>query len=717
MSAPGLRGERRHLRRLRRRPGAADEDYAPGVSHCGVGACAATGTTACGVGGALDVCQPLAPDCGAAQCGDDGCGGSCGSCAPTGLACLAASCGADRQCHTSVVANRCFIDGACWDAGQADPSGGCRACVPALAADAWSPAADLAACDDHDPKTWVDWCWQGACQGFEERVEPTLAGSTMDWFDTTGPGVTDGIGFLAAARTPTPGQTYYIHLTTYGAALQGVSQETGSQWIPNRPTPTAAGLLVEENRLWEWVDGAWSSTPTAGSLRAAWPVASPSPADNYTHFDHLLRVPAGASGPSAAPLVLGTGRTPGAATDLVVRRCSGGATWTCASDPVRADTLKTSYTAGLVRFGGETLIAVNDKSSAPTAHRILRYSPDAGWGFDASLDHPAGGRLLVGLEKVGGGLAPETLVGTVAGAGLVVTRLAGWNEVALSGAPTPLTWDDIREWQGYVMILARSTAGADTTSILVYAPVAADLTNSANWRWRKLLSTADRRRVEALGADADHLFLVGSSPDATTERRTTWRFEAPAGDGPPLFAERFDALDPSVWKTLAQGAVGAPNWKLDDQAVMDSGNCFDLESDEAVVAKLGAVLWAPSVAWGDGRLTVAVRPSDDDGWGVEYGMQGAGDYYRVSFDRQRSFARLVRSVGGVVTTLDEDTAFTPALETWHRIEVVRDGAHQRVSLDGVAVLAADDDTFASGAVGLYSWSMSAVRFDDLRVYR
>jgi len=687
--------------------GTVDEDYVAGVSSCGVGACAAQGTTACATGGAVDVCTPRAPACAGLQCGDDGCGGSCGTCAPTGLVCLVASCGGDRQCHTSVAAGRCFIGGACWDAGQVDPSGACGVCDPARATDAWSVADDLVRCDDHDATTWADWCWAGACRGFEERMEQVLAQSPMDWFDVaaTGPRAP---GLLAAARTPTAAQTFFIHLTTYGAAIQGVTKSLGSQWLPGRATPTAPGLFVEENKLWEWIDGEWINTPVTGSLRAAWP----GPSAAYARFDRLLRLDEG-----GVDTLLGVGRTASNA-ELVVRRCTRAGSWACTSEPVHADQLATTWTAGLVLMRGEPLIVANDKISGATKHRVLRKIAGV-WTADPLLDHAAGGKGLVAAEVVGGGGAPEWLVGTLVGGGLLV-RPAGpgatWTELTVPGVSSAVLWDDIRAWQGYALVLGRVPLPTETVTILARAPLGASLADPMAWRWTRMLSTTDRRRVDALGADDGHLFMLGSSPDATTERRTIWRFEVPAPDGPPIFAERFDTLDATRWFSLAQGTVGQPMWRLDDGALQEIGNHHDGEADASALLRLGSVLWAPTVSWGSGRLTVAVRATDDDGWGVQYAMQGADRYYRVSFDRERTFARLVRIDRGVVTVLAQDLALVPAREHWHLVEVVREGGHHEVRLDGAVVLTADDATWGAGAVGLYAWSMSSVRFDDLRLY-
>jgi hypothetical protein len=66
--------------------GSFDEDFVSTATNCGVGACAATGSTSCVSGGVVDSCAPGAPAADDATCNamDDDCDGSVDEDAPVG---------------------------------------------------------------------------------------------------------------------------------------------------------------------------------------------------------------------------------------------------------------------------------------------------------------------------------------------------------------------------------------------------------------------------------------------------------------------------------------------------------------------------------------------------------------------------------------------------------------------------------------------------------
>ena len=187
--------------------GAVDEDYASIPTACGVGACAATGTTSCVSGAVLDSCAPGTPAASDATCDgiDDDCSGAvdedyasiptaCGvgacaatgttscvsgavldSCAPGTPAASDATCdGIDNDCSGAVDEDYASIPTACGVGACA--ATGTTSCVSGAVLDSCAPgtpAASDATCDgiDNDCSGAVDEdyvamptaCGVGAC--------------------------------------------------------------------------------------------------------------------------------------------------------------------------------------------------------------------------------------------------------------------------------------------------------------------------------------------------------------------------------------------------------------------------------------------------------------------------------------------------------------------------------------------------------------------------
>lgn len=193
-------------------------------------------------------------------------------------------------------------------------------------------------------------------------------------------------------------------------------------------------------------------------------------------------------------------------------------------------------------------------------------------------------------------------------------------------------------------------------------------------------------------------------------------YEAAGND--VAFLESFagGSLAPT-WTIVNQGIEDStPAWTVKDGAAVETGNAYDYDEDEATVEKLGTWLWASSMDFKEGTLTAQVYAGDNDGFGLQYAVQGQGTYYRFSVDNQRSFARLVRVENGTFTVLDEELNYAPPLETWMTLTVERDGTDHALIVNGQTVLFASDGALGGGGIGLYSYGMSDVRFDDVQIF-
>jgi len=108
-------------------------------------------------------------------------------------------------------------------------------------------------------------------------------------------------------------------------------------------------------------------------------------------------------------------------------------------------------------------------------------------------------------------------------------------------------------------------------------------------------------------------------------------------------------------------------------------------------------------AWTDYRLCVRLISDTERGIGVMVRYQDANNYYRFSKDRAGGYRRLIKKVGGAVTTLWQDAVkFTVGREYAVTIDCVDE--HLAGSLDGVPLFSAEDASVGAGRIGLYRWS-------------
>lgn len=127
----------------------------------------------------------------------------------------------------------------------------------------------------------------------------------------------------------------------------------------------------------------------------------------------------------------------------------------------------------------------------------------------------------------------------------------------------------------------------------------------------------------------------------------------------------------------------------------------------------------PAVQLGDGVFTdvsVSVRfkpisGKQDQAGGVIFRVQDAGNYYILRANALEGNVNLYRYVGGQRSDIKAGSAQVTA-GTWHELRAVARGRHLQGYFDGRLAVAADDDTFKAGKVGLWTKSDSVTCFDD-----
>jgi hypothetical protein len=199
------------------------------------------------------------------------------------------------------------------------------------------------------------------------------------------------------------------------------------------------------------------------------------------------------------------------------------------------------------------------------------------------------------------------------------------------------------------------------------------------------------------------------------------RFEHLTVERPPLdayawFRDHFAAGDLAPWVFADEGDQAAPSaWAADSGALLQTSNLHSLPLDAAAVAKRGTLALTGDPAWDDVVFMATLSSADDDAIGLVFRYQGPDDFYRLSFDSQRSYRRLVRCAGGVFTVLWEDDV-SYELDREYELIVAAIGRRITAWLDGVPLLELDDAAGPrAGRVGLYCWANTGARFSRVRV--
>ncbi len=125
---------------------------------------------------------------------------------------------------------------------------------------------------------------------------------------------------------------------------------------------------------------------------------------------------------------------------------------------------------------------------------------------------------------------------------------------------------------------------------------------------------------------------------------------------------------------------------------------------------------AGSASWTDYTVTARVKPTAASGSNrfvaVLARAQSTTSYYYLAL-RTGNTVELKKLVGGTSTTL-ASAPVAVSLNTWYTLSLEVSGSTLRGSVNGGAPLVATDGQFASGQIGLATYSLSA-RFDDVVV--
>jgi hypothetical protein len=181
-----------------------------------------------------------------------------------------------------------------------------------------------------------------------------------------------------------------------------------------------------------------------------------------------------------------------------------------------------------------------------------------------------------------------------------------------------------------------------------------------------------------------------------------------------LLSDDFSDGNYDGWSLVDQGTQGGPMaWSASSGVMIQSSNVHTPTFDG--VARLGTyAYWQAGTGWTDYSASVTIKSNDNDIIGIMFRYQDENNYYRFTWDKERSTRNLVKCENGQFTILAEDSVpYVTGKE--YQVKISAQGSTLQVSIDGSPVFSANDSTFSSGTIALYSWGNTGSYFDDILV--
>ena len=189
-----------------------------------------------------------------------------------------------------------------------------------------------------------------------------------------------------------------------------------------------------------------------------------------------------------------------------------------------------------------------------------------------------------------------------------------------------------------------------------------------------------------------------------------------------MLDERFHDTRLINWSVVddSDTVEGPSDWRVEpDGWLHQRSNVWGRRGD-FIGRWYGTFLVAGDAGWKDYELSVAAKPTDDDGFGVVFRYQDPEHFYRLLF-LQDGLS------GGPITRLDRrdgpDYTELWSIEKGYRlstavaISVRVDGDLITALVDGKQLLELRDTRYRSGRIGLFCCAQSGQAFDDVKVVK
>lgn len=190
-----------------------------------------------------------------------------------------------------------------------------------------------------------------------------------------------------------------------------------------------------------------------------------------------------------------------------------------------------------------------------------------------------------------------------------------------------------------------------------------------------------------------------------------------AAGGATVLDEDFSDLDAVGWSIVDEGAAHGPSvWSASTGVMIQTSQIFNNDAD-LTLPKLGTYAWwTAGTSWTNYHVSVDLSSTDNDTMGVMFRYQDTNNYYRFSWNTQRTYRQLVKVVAGVWTLLAEDTVVYTAGQTY-TVVIQALGTTVEVRIDGSPIFggAVTESDLTSGTVALYCWANGPTNFDNVLV--
>jgi hypothetical protein len=184
-------------------------------------------------------------------------------------------------------------------------------------------------------------------------------------------------------------------------------------------------------------------------------------------------------------------------------------------------------------------------------------------------------------------------------------------------------------------------------------------------------------------------------------------------DAEPLLVEDFEDGDIQGWSVVNDGSwLVRPRWVCSGGAIIETSGAA--RRNDGIDARGTYVVYKGGSQWSDYVVSLQLCSRDTRDLGLMF-RYSDGNYYRFSWNSRSSYARLVRRLGArfeLLTTV----GIKYIKGKTYSLTIVAKANQIRLYVDGILLMAYQDDLLTAGTIALYSSGNKGSVFDQVEVY-